>query len=153
MPANYSGTSNRTQDGTAFRHSTPGNRVLYKATARVDEWEKHSRQKRADGKEPDYMGENQEHLVLYTKEYLKSHPNISIDQKIDSRRQLQSVFGTAQVGYQDKVFLDLTARNDWKVLIFSSFVKHLEVLAEAFRERGWKYALLTGATNNQKLLL
>ena len=37
----------------------------------------------------------------------------SIDQKIDSRRQLQSVFGTAQVGYQDKVFLDLTARNDW----------------------------------------
>ena len=36
----------------------------------------------------------------------------SIDQKIDSRRQLQSVFGTAQVGYQDKVFLDLTARND-----------------------------------------
>ena len=40
-------------------------------------WAKHSRQKRADGKEPDYMGENQEHLVLYTKEYLKSHPNIN----------------------------------------------------------------------------
>lgn len=36
-----------------------------------------------------------------------------------------------------------------KVLIFSSFVKHLEVLAEAFQERGWKYALLTGATNNR----
>jgi len=36
-----------------------------------------------------------------------------------------------------------------KVLIFSSFVRHLEVLAEAFRERGWKYALLTGATNNR----
>ena len=36
-----------------------------------------------------------------------------------------------------------------KVLIFSSFVKHLEVLAEAFRRRGWKYALLTGATNNR----
>lgn len=36
-----------------------------------------------------------------------------------------------------------------KVLIFSSFVKHLEVLAEAFRERGWKYALLTGTTNNR----
>ena len=33
--------------------------------------------KRTDGKEPDYMGENQEHLVLYTKEYLKSHPNIN----------------------------------------------------------------------------
>lgn len=36
-----------------------------------------------------------------------------------------------------------------KVLIFSSFVKHLEVLAEAFQERGWKYALLTGATNDR----
>jgi len=36
-----------------------------------------------------------------------------------------------------------------KVLIFSSFVKHLEMLAEAFRERGWKYALLTGATSNR----
>lgn len=36
-----------------------------------------------------------------------------------------------------------------KVLIFSSFVKHLEILADAFRERGWKYALLTGATNNR----
>lgn len=36
-----------------------------------------------------------------------------------------------------------------KVLIFSSFVKHLELLAEAFRQRGWKYALLTGATNDR----
>ena len=36
-----------------------------------------------------------------------------------------------------------------KVLIFSSFVKHLELLAESFREKGWKYALLTGATNNR----
>lgn len=36
-----------------------------------------------------------------------------------------------------------------KVLIFSSFVKHLELLAECFRQRGWKYALLTGSTNNR----
>ena len=36
-----------------------------------------------------------------------------------------------------------------KVLIFSSFVRHLEMLAEAFHERGWKYALLTGSTNNR----
>ena len=47
-----------------------------------------------------------------------------IDQKIDSRRQLQSVFGTAQVGYQDKVFLDLTARNDWaSTLAYTSHEK------------------------------
>lgn len=36
-----------------------------------------------------------------------------------------------------------------KVLIFSSFVKHLEILAEIFRQRAWKYALLTGSTNNR----
>lgn len=48
----------------------------------------------------------------------------SIDQKIDSRCQLQSVFGTAQVGYQDKVFLDLTARNDWaSTLAYTSHEK------------------------------
>lgn len=48
----------------------------------------------------------------------------SIDQKIDSRRQLQSVFGTAQVGYQDKVFLDLAARNDWaSTLAYTSHEK------------------------------
>lgn len=48
----------------------------------------------------------------------------SIDQKIDSRRQLQSVFGTAQVGYQDKVFLDLTVRNDWaSTLAYTSHEK------------------------------
>ena len=40
-------------------------------------WAKHSRLKRVDGKEPDYMGENNEPLVLYTKKYLKSHPNIN----------------------------------------------------------------------------
>ena len=34
--------------------------------------------KRAGGKEPDYMGEDREHLVLYSKEYLKLHPDINI---------------------------------------------------------------------------
>ena len=36
-----------------------------------------------------------------------------IDQQIDAHRQLQSLFATAQVGYKDIFFLDLTARNDW----------------------------------------
>ncbi len=39
-------------------------------------WAKHSRMKRVDGKEPPYMGENREHLVLFTKDYMKSHPNV-----------------------------------------------------------------------------
>ena len=40
-------------------------------------WAKHNRLKRINGKEPDYMGEDKEPLVLYTKDYLKSHPNIN----------------------------------------------------------------------------
>ena len=38
---------------------------------------KHSRMKRADGKEPEYMGEDKEFLVRYSKEYLKIHPTIN----------------------------------------------------------------------------
>ena len=41
------------------------------------EWAKHSRLKRKDGKEPEYMGEDKEPLVLFTKEYLKTHPDIN----------------------------------------------------------------------------
>ena len=41
------------------------------------EWAKHSRMKREGGKEPEYMGENKEPLVLFTKEYLRSHPDIN----------------------------------------------------------------------------
>jgi SNF2 family DNA or RNA helicase len=37
-----------------------------------------------------------------------------------------------------------------KVLIFSSFVKHLKLLAQRFEQEGWKYALLTGQTSNRE---
>ena len=39
-------------------------------------WAKHSRLKRADGKEPPYMGEHREFLVQYAKQYMKTHPNV-----------------------------------------------------------------------------
>ena len=42
-------------------------------------------------------------------------------------------------------FENLKASNH-KVLIFSSFVKHLNLLAEKFDSEGWKYAMLTGET-------
>ena len=38
-------------------------------------WAKHSRLKRKDGKEPPYMGEDKEYLVVYAKKYLKNHPD------------------------------------------------------------------------------
>lgn len=39
-------------------------------------WAKHSRMKRVDGKEEPYMGEENEYLVGYTKEYMRQHPDI-----------------------------------------------------------------------------
>lgn len=39
-------------------------------------WAKHSRMKRADGKEPPYMGEKNEPLIRYTKQYMQTHTNI-----------------------------------------------------------------------------
>lgn len=39
-------------------------------------WAKHSRLKRKNGEEPPFMGEDKEHLVLYAKQYAKSHPEV-----------------------------------------------------------------------------
>ena len=39
-------------------------------------WAKHSRMKRDDGKEPPFMGEEKEHLVLFAKQYAASHTDI-----------------------------------------------------------------------------
>lgn len=39
-------------------------------------WAKQSRMKRADGKEPPYMGENKEFLVRFTKHYMQHHKDI-----------------------------------------------------------------------------
>lgn len=45
-----------------------------------------------------------------------------IDQRIDAHRQRQSVFATAQIGYNDLLYLDLTARNDWASTL--AFTRH-----------------------------
>ena len=39
-------------------------------------WAKHSRLKRADGKEEPYMGEKKEFLVRFAKQYMQSHKDI-----------------------------------------------------------------------------
>ena len=41
-------------------------------------WAKHSRMKRPNGEEPPYMGEDREHLILYTQEYMKAHPDVDV---------------------------------------------------------------------------
>jgi superfamily II DNA or RNA helicase len=46
----------------------------------------------------------------------------------------------------------LVAENH-KILVFSSFVKHLNLLAAEFTKRLWNYSLLTGQTTDRKLVI
>ena len=38
----------------------------------------------------------------------------------NATREVQSVFGTAQIGYADALYLDLTARNDWSSTLYGT---------------------------------
>jgi SNF2 family DNA or RNA helicase len=40
-----------------------------------------------------------------------------------------------------------------KVLIFSSFVKHLELFQKFFETKGWSYSMLTGETRNRETVV
>lgn len=62
------------------------NRFLQKAFSNIHprwsidfglSWAKHSRMKHDEEGEPQYLGEQNEHLVVYSKEYLKTHPEIN----------------------------------------------------------------------------
>jgi len=44
------------------------------------------------------------------------------------------------------LYFESIKANGHKVLIFSSFVKHLKLLSGRFDQEGWKYAMLTGQT-------
>lgn len=53
-----------------------------------------------------------------------------INQTIDAKRTIQSLFGTAQVGWKDAIYLDITARNDW-----SSTLANTESMKNGFSIR------------------
>lgn len=50
---------------------------------------------------------------VFTVANINFSSNAYIEEKNNEQRQIQSVFGTAQIGYKNQLFLDLTARNDW----------------------------------------
>ena len=54
-------------------------------------------------------------------------------------------------GKFDEIFrmLENLMAENHKVLIFSSFVKHLELLREKIEQENWKYSLLTGQTSQR----
>ena len=61
--------------------------------------------KRVDGKEPPYMGEDREYLVLYAKEYLETHPEINY-----------FIFGHRHIE------LDLMLRRDSRLMILGDWI-------------------------------
>lgn len=70
---------------------------------------------------------------------LACHPSMILPDFIGSSGKLEQIVDT----------FETLQSEGHKVLIFSSFVKHLELLAAIFREREWPYALLTGSTTHR----
>jgi len=48
------------------------------------------------------------------------------------------------------LYFETIKESGHKVLIFSSFVKYLKLLAKSFDEKGWKYAMLIGQTSDRE---
>lgn len=86
------------------------------------------------------------------------HQSLTVLNGITRLRQLachpQLIFSdfTEQSGKMEQVIETFeTLRSEGhKVLIFSSFVKHLELVIAEFRKRKWAYSLLTGATTDRE---
>ena len=69
------------------------------------QWAKHSRMKHDGRGEPPYMGEDKEHLVLYAKKYIQTHPDI--DYFIFGHRHIE---------------LDLVLANQSRVIILGDWI-------------------------------
>ncbi|MEG2066625.1 MAG: SusC/RagA family TonB-linked outer membrane protein [Tannerellaceae bacterium] len=50
---------------------------------------------------------------VFTVSNINMSTSAYINEQNDARRQMQSVFATAQVGYKESLYLDVSARNDW----------------------------------------
>lgn len=71
---------------------------------------------------------------------LANHPKISMPDYAGTSTKLEQIMEQADVLFS----------GGHKILIFSSFVKHLEIIASQFDDRGWRYAWLTGRTVNRE---
>jgi len=87
--------------------------------------------------------------------------NMIILQGLSKLRQIAIHPKLVDVGYEfesgkfDEVLMrieNVVAENH-KVLIFSSFVKQLDLFAKIFDEQKWKYCLLTGSTQNREAVV
>lgn len=95
--------------------------------------------------------------LLQLSEHQEKHQSLTVLNGISRLRQLAchpsmtSADFTGSSGKLEQIIETFeTLRSEGhKVLIFSSFVKHLELVAAAFRERQWDYAWLTGSSTNR----
>ncbi len=71
---------------------------------------------------------------------LANHPSLMEKENEDSSGKFDEIF---------RMLENLVAEKH-KVLIFSSFVKHLELLQEKIEHQNWKYSLLTGQTSKRE---
>ncbi len=71
---------------------------------------------------------------------LANHPKLVITDYTGSSGKFEQIIES---------FESLKASNH-KVLIFSSYVSHLQLLADKFNKEGWKYAMLTGETQKRE---
>lgn len=96
-------------------------------------------------------------LQLLEQEGMQNKSQMLILQGLTQLRQLAShprLVDTAYEGSSGKIEdvlfkIENIVGEKSKVLIFSSFVKHLNLFKEAFEQRGWKYAYLTGETQDR----
>ena len=71
---------------------------------------------------------------------LANHPSLVKDEEVS---------GSGKFSYIMEALTNLIAERH-KVLIFSSFVTHLQILRKSIEEEGWKYSWLTGSTRNRE---
>lgn len=71
---------------------------------------------------------------------LANHPRMVLPEYTGSSGKMEQIVETYET----------IVSEGHKVLIFSSFVTHLQLLAETFRERNWQYAMLTGSTTDRE---
>lgn len=74
---------------------------------------------------------------------LANHPAISIPDYMGGSIKFEQVIELAEILFAEH----------HKVLIFSSFVKHLSLFADYFRSRNWPYAWLTGSTTDREAVI
>ena len=74
---------------------------------------------------------------------LANHPKLLSEEKESESGKFEEIF----------LMLENLVAEKHKVLIFSSFVKHLELLKEQIEKNNWKYSLLTGKTSHREKVI